>query len=113
MKSLLLALFLTAPSVTVAAYDVDAGVIDIIEVEAKKDHQALQISFGEKKGNKFCNDPAAQFVDNAYLASTSDNYDAILSVALSAYMAGSKVSIYTEYDPSEGHRCIIKKIRLL
>lgn len=46
MKSLSLVLFLTVPSISVAAYDVDAGVIDIIEVETKKDHQALQISFG-------------------------------------------------------------------
>ena len=93
--------------------DSDTGVIDLIEIEVTDSHQALQISFGEGEGNLFCNDPNANYPDNAYLSTTSPNYEAVLSMALAAYMSGSNIRIHTNYDPAQGGRCIISKMRLL
>ncbi|KAB0480288.1 hypothetical protein F7Q91_09190 [Vibrio chagasii] len=91
----------------------DSGIIDLIELETRNNHQDLQVSFGENKGNKFCSGNDVQYPDNAYLASSENNFDAIYSALLAAYVAQKKVRIETTYDAEQGKRCIIKKVRLL
>ncbi|MCL6270733.1 hypothetical protein M3P05_12440 [Sansalvadorimonas sp. 2012CJ34-2] len=92
--------------------DSDTGIITMIESEVVSNHQALQISFGEGVGNRFCNHVDARYPDSAYLAKNAPNFDAILAISLSAYMAGKTVTITTEYSAHQDKRCVIKKVRL-
>ena len=92
------------------AYSSDVkGKIYWIEAETKDNEQALQIRM--KGDNPVCTHESAKFNKSAYLNSSAQNFETILKIAISAYLADKEVIISAKYDKNKGDRCIISRLR--